>query len=137
MKKNLVKNYNDLSTPIQIIIGITVSCLIGTISSIILSILFSYVISRSPVISNFISLYFIISVVFGAFVCGFLSSKLLKFKGIISGLISAFSFILLILLIMLIASNGSLSPYVILLVLFVVLFSIVGGIVSANMKRRK
>ncbi len=137
MSKNNTKRRIELSEPIKSIVGIIISSLIGIAVSLILSIFFSYILSKSPEISSFISVYFIISVLFGAFVCGFLGSKLLQFKGLVSGMICSLLYLFITVFIMLFASNGKLSPFVAILLLFIVLFGIIGGITSANMKRRK
>lgn len=137
MDKKRTKKHMEFSAPIKNIIGILNSSLIGVLTSFLLSVFFSYILSKSPEISKFISLYFIISVLSGAFVCGFISSKLLNFKGIFSGLICSLPFAAVILSIMLFASSGQLSIITVVLLVFIVLLSVVGGIVSSNMKRRK
>lgn len=137
MGKNRTKKHVEFSAPIKNIIGIFISSLIGVLISFLLSVFFSYILSKSPEISNFISIYFIISVLSGAFTCGFASSKLLNFKGIFSGLICSLPFTAVTLSIMLFASSGQLSILTVVLLIFIVLLSVVGGIVSSNMKRRK
>ncbi len=137
MVKKRTKRHLELSAPIKSVLGMSVSCLIGILISILLSIFFSYILSKSPEISKFISLYFIISVLSGAFACGFTASKLLNFKGLISGLICSLPFSIVILSIMLLASSGNLSVYSIIILVFIVVLCVIGGIVSSNIKRRK
>ncbi len=137
MSKNNKKRRIELSGPIKTIVGISISCLIGIITSLLLSIFFSYILSKSPEISSFVSVYFVISVLLGVFISGFLGSKLLQFKGLISGLICSIPYSLTTIFIMLFASNGQLSPFVAILLIFIMIFGIIGGITSANMKRRK
>lgn len=137
MGKKIAKKHIELSAPIKTLLGILISCSIGVVVSLVLSVLFSYILSKSPEITKFISVYFIISVLSGAFVCGFSGSKLLSFKGIVSGFICSFPFSILIASVMLFASNGQLSVFSIILFIFIVVLCVIGGIVSANMKRRK
>lgn len=137
MGKNRTKRHIELSNPIKIILGITISCSIGVFISFLISVIFSYILSNSPEISRFISIYFIISVLLGAFACGFVGSKLLNFKGLFSGLICSFPFTLIIFSIMLFASNGVLSALSAILFVFIIVICVLGGIVSSNMKRRK
>lgn len=137
MGKKISKRHIELGTPIKTLLGIIIPCMIGILVSFILSIFFSYVLSKSPEISKFISIYFIISVLSGAFFCGFSASKLLNFKGLISGLICSFPFLSLVLFVMLLASDGKLSVFSIVFLVFVIVVSVIGGIVSSNMKRRK
>ena len=137
MLKKRNKRHTELSTPIKTVLGILISCSIGVFISIILSIFFSYILSKSPEISKFISIYFILSVLSGSFTCGFTASKLLNFKGLFSGLICSFPFSTVILSIMLFASNGTLSATSFIIICFIVLLCVIGGIVSSNMKRRK
>lgn len=137
MGKKIIKKRIELNTPIKTILNIIISSLIGAIVSLLLSIIFSYILSKSPEVSGFITIYLIISVLSGAFICGFIGNKLLYFRGIVSGLICSFPFLLIILCIMLIASDGMLSGLSVLLYLFIIFFSLFGGIISSNMKRRK
>ncbi len=137
MIKNKLKRHVELSFSTKTFIGIVSSCLIGTIFTILLSIFFSYILSKSPEISSFISAYFIISVLSGSFVCGFIGSKLMQFKGLLSGLICSVPFLSIMFFIMIFACDGKIMPHVIILFLFIILFSIIGGITSANIKRRK
>lgn len=137
MRKKLAKRYVESSMPVRVIMGIVLSCAIGFLVSFLLSVLFSYILSKSPEITNFISIYFIISVLSGSFVCGFIGSKVLYFKGIVSGLICSIFYSILVLSVMLFTSDGILSITIILLLIFIVLSSVVGGVTSANLKRRK
>lgn len=137
MGKKIIKKRIELNTPIKTILNIVISSLIGAVVSLLLSIIFSYILSKSPEVSGFITIYLIISVLSGAFICGFFGNKLLHFRGIVSGLICSFPFLLIILCIMLIASDGMLSGLSVLLYLFIIFFILLGGIVSSNMKRRK
>jgi putative membrane protein (TIGR04086 family) len=137
MGKKIIKKRFEANNSINIVLRILLSSLIGVSVSLLLSIIFSYILSKSPEINDFITIYFIISVLSGAFVCGFTGYMLLRFRGIVSGLICSFPYLLIILSIMLIASDGILSVISLLLYLFIVFFSLIGGIVSSNMKRRK
>ena len=137
MGKKTIKKRIELNTSIKTILNIIISSLIGAVVALLLSIIFSYILSKSPEVSGFISIYLIISVLSGAFICGFIGNKLLLFRGIVSGLICSFPYLLIILCIMLIASDGMLSGLSVLLYLFIIFFSLSGGIVSSNMKRRK
>ncbi len=137
MGKTIIKKRIELNATIKTILGIIISSIIGVTVSLLLSVIFSYILSKSPEVSKFIGLYFVISVLSGAFVCGFTGNKLLNFRGIVSGLICSLPFSIFILLIMLVTSNGILSGISVLLFVFIIVFSLFGGIVSSNMKRRK
>ena len=137
MNKKRAKRHMELSAPIKTVLGILFPCLIGVFISILLSIFFSYILSKSPEISKSISLYFIISVLSGAFTCGFTASKLLNCKGLFSGLICSLPFSFVILSIMLLASDGNLSASSLIIICLIILLCVFGGIVSSNMKRRK
>lgn len=137
MRKKISKKQKEISLPIKSIIGLSVSCLVGAVITIFFSFLFSYILSKSPEITKLSSVYFIVSILIGGLVCGFISTKLLSFKGLISGLLSSVPLIIIIFTIMLFFSNGRLNNFSV-IVLFVVLISTtIGGIVSANTKRRK
>ena len=137
MRKKLAKRYVESSMPVRVIMGIVLSCAIGFFVSFLLSVLFSYILSKSPEITNFIGIYFIISVLSGSFVSGFIGSKVLYFKGIVSGLICSVFYSILVLSVMLFTSDGNLSITFILLFIFIVFSSVIGGVTSANLKRRK
>lgn len=137
MLKKINKKYSELSMSVKTFIGIIISALFGFAVSVLLSLLFSYILSNSPEVSSFINIYFIISILFGAFICGFTGNKLLSFNGLLSGLMCSVLYLTIIISLMLIFSDGNIMAYSLVFFIFCVFVSIIGGIVSANMKRRK
>ncbi len=137
MRKKISKKQKEISLPIKSILGLSVSCLIGAIITIIFSFLFSYILSKSPEISKISSLYFIVSILIGGLVCGFISTKLLSFKGLISGLLSSVPLTIIIFTIMLLFSNGRLNNFSVIVLFTILISTTIGGIISANTKRRK
>ena len=137
MLKKINKKYSELNVYVKNIIGIFISSLSGFCLSIVLSLIFSYILSKSYVIPDYIILFFIISVLIGAFLNGYIGNKLLKYNGLFSGLICSVLYTGLIILLMIFLSDLNLSVNSIILFIFVILFSVTGGIVSANIKRRK
>ncbi len=137
MRKKIVKKQNEIKFPIQSILGFIIPCFIGLITTIVFSLIFSAILSKSSEISNIYILYFVISIVLGGLFCGFISSKILNFKGLFSGLISSVPLSLFIYVTMLFFSNGKLSSYSFIVLPLILLSSTVGGIISANTKRRK
>ncbi len=137
MRKKIFKNQREISFPVKTALGLIISSVIGIIVSLIVSLIFSYIISKSPIISKLSIIYFLGSIIIGSLVCGFLSNKMLSFKGLISGLISGIPLSTLIFLLMLSFSNGRLNTYSISVLVLILLSSTIGGIISANTKRRK
>ncbi|MBQ8765626.1 MAG: TIGR04086 family membrane protein [Clostridia bacterium] len=137
MLKKINKKYSELSISTKTFIGILISALLGFTVSVLLSLLFSYILSNSPEVSSFINIYFIISILFGSFTCGFTGNKLLSFNGLLSGLTCSILYLVIIISFMLIFSDGNITLYSLVLFIFSIFVSVIGGIVSANMKRRK
>ncbi len=137
MHKKTTKRKNDISVVTKNIIGIGMSSLIGLIIVIILTLFVSAIISKAAVMSNTLSAYFIGCVMIGGIIAGFIASKMCGFKGIISGVVSSIPYGFGITVLMLIFSHGRLSPKTIILYIGILVCTAVGGIISANTKRRK
>lgn len=137
MRKKAIKRKNDMPIMAKNIVGICISSLIGLILVIILTLFVSAIISKSAVMSNTLSAYFLGCVMIGAIIVGFIASKMCKLKGVVSGLISSIPYGFGITVLMLIFSHGQLSSKTILLYIVILVCSVIGGIVSANTKRRK
>ncbi len=137
MRKKIVKKQNEIKLPIQNILGFIIPCLVGVVATVLSSFIFSAILSKSSEISNIYIFYFIISIILGGLFCGFISSKILNFKGLFSGLISGTPLSLIVFIIMLFFSNGRLNGYSIFVLVIILLSSTIGGIISANTKRRK
>ncbi len=137
MRKKIFKKQNEISFPVKVILGFIIPCLIGTLTTVIISFIFSFILSKSSEITTLSVFYFIISVAIGSLLCGFISTKMLTFKGLISGLVSGIPLSLFIFVIMLYFSNGKLSELSIIILAVILLSSTIGGIISANTKRRK
>ena len=137
MHKKLSKRKNEISLPVKNIVSVFLSTLLGTISSLLVSIFFSYVLSKSAEISDYYYIYIIFSFIIGSFTCGFSGSSMLPFKGLVSGLICCVPYTILMYIFMFIFSDGKLSLYSFLLVFVIIVSSVIGGITNANIKRRK
>lgn len=137
MRKKISKRKKELPVSTKNIIGILISSGIGFISIIILTFIASLILTKSSVLTNSIAIYFIGSVTIGALITGFIASKKCEFKGIISGIVASIPLIFFITVIMLIFSEGRLIPETAILYVGIIVFSAIGGIISANTKRRK
>ena len=137
MRKKSFKKFNELPMSVKNIIYIFISCFIGVLIALILSYIFSFILSHSQNLSKFTGIYFITSVIIGGFFCGFIGTKLLNFKGLISGLITSFPYSSIIFLLMMLLSRKMLNWYSIIFILGIIIITTIGGIISANTKRRK
>ena len=137
MRKKAIKRKNDMPIMAKNIVGICISSLIGLILVIILTLFMSAIISKSAVMSNTLPAYFLGCVMIGAIIVGFIASKMCKLKGFVSGFISSIPYGFGITVLMLIFSHGQLSSKTILLYIVIIVCSVIGGIISANTKRRK
>ena len=137
MRKKITRRKQEMPLTTHNLISILLSGFIGFAITVILTGVISVFLKNSSVVSGTMGAYFIACVMIGALVCGFIASKKCSFKGIISGLISAIPLIFLISIMMLVFSNGRLDPKSIILFVGIVICSALGGILSANTKRRK
>ena len=137
MRKNTSRRKIELTFPVKNLIGLLVSSLIGTTTTLVATLIFSYLISNSETISSYSFIYLIFSVIIGGFLCGFIGSSILPFKGLVSGLMCSAPYTIIIYILLFIFSQGNLSAYSFLLVLLIMVSSIIGGITKANTKRRK
>ena len=139
MQKRINKRKNEVKPSIKIIINFIKSSLIGVLFCLFLTFVFSIILANRPTLNSdmILLVYFVVSVLIGAIVNGFISSLSGLFKGIISGLISSVLYIIIILIFMLIASGNSINSYCLLLILGIIIFSTIGGIIGANLKRKR
>ena len=139
MQKRVNRRKKELKPTIKILINFIKSSLIGTFVTLLLSFIFSVILSNRPMLNSqhILLVYFVVSVLIGALINGIISSLSGLFKGIISGLISSILYIIIILIFMLIASSNGLNLYCLFLICGIIIFSIVGGIIGANLKRKR
>ncbi len=137
MRKKNNKPQKALSLSYKTILGLLFSTVIGFIATIIISLIFSFILSKSPEITGLSSIYFIVSIIVGGLICGFISTKILSLKGIFSGLISSVPLSVFVYSLMFFISNGKLNIYSFIIVFLILLSTTIGGIISANTKRRK
>lgn len=137
MRKKIAKRKKELPVSTKNIIGIPLASAVGFISIIILTLISSIILTKSTALTNSTAIYFIGSVSIGSLITGFIASKKCEFKGLISGIVASLPLMFFITVVMLIFSNGRLIFETIVLLIGVVLFSAIGGIISANTKRRK
>ena len=137
MSKKTTNHNINVSYPLRIIIGLLLSSVIGILFTLLVSVLFSYLLSNSEMISGYSVIYLIFSIIIGGFICGYIGTLYLPFRGIVSGLFSSVLYTIIIFLLLFIFSKGNLSPYSLLLIFITILSSSIGGITNVNRKRRK
>ena len=137
MHKKIAKRKKETPISTKNIKGIMISNVIGIITIILLTIVGSFILTKSSTLVNSSAIYFIGSIAIGALITGFVASKKCEFKGVVSGIISSLILIFLLTIIMLVFSNGRLISQVAILYIEIVVFSTIGGIIGANTKRRK
>ena len=131
-------NHNiKLSYPLKITIGLLISLFVGILTTILVSVLFSFLLLNSEMITGYSIIYLIFSIIIGSFICGYIGSLYLSFKGIVSGLICSVLYTITVFILLFIFSDGNLSSYSFLLILITILSSAIGGITNVNIKRRK
>ncbi len=136
-KKQNKHSKNNMDENQKRITGLCSASFIGMAITVILTLFLSYILSKSPSISNSVNVFFIASILIGVFVCGFTASRLTRLKGIICGAASSVIYLLIITVIMLFVNNGRLAPTTLFMYLGALLLGIVGGILGANLKRKK
>ena len=137
MHKKIAKRKKEMSVSTKNIMGILLASCVGFIAIIILTLVASLILSKSSALTNSTTIYFIGSVSIGSLVTGFIASKKCEFKGLISGIIASLPLMFFVTIIMLIFSYGRLTPETAILFVGIIIFSAIGGIISANTKRRK
>lgn len=137
MRKKLSKKKKEMPLVTQNIIGILLSCFIGLVMTVIFTGLLSIALTKSSVITDTVGAYFIGCVMLGAVIAGFIASKRCTFKGILSGFVSSILYSLFVTVVMLFFSNGQINSKTVFLYAGIILCSVIGGILSANTKRRK
>lgn len=137
MQKKLNRRKSEMPLATKNIVGVIIAGVIGALITILLTVILSLILSKAEFLTESIKAILILTVLSGAVISGFIASKKCSFKGLISGLIAAVPFLFVINTIMLIFSNGRLKSSVVLLYLGAFICSLIGGIVSANTKRRK
>lgn len=118
-------------------VGITLSAVISIIILVLLTALVSLILLKSETVSESYIMYFFFCSAVASFIGGFISSKRTTFKGIFSGLIASVAYNFLLTIILLFVSIGQIRADVGFLYLLSTVFFVLGGIVSANTKRRK
>ena len=137
MRKKLTKRKNDMPVRTKNLYGVLVSAVVGFASTILLTLLVSLFLIKSSVLSNTVSIYFVCCVIFGAFITGFMASKMCEFKGVVSGIFASLLYALFVTVLMLFFSHGQLETTTGFLYLGILISSAIAGILSANTKRRK
>lgn len=137
MRKKIAKRKKELPLSTKNIIGILLASSIGFISIFFLTLIVSLILANSSGATDSAAIYFIGSVTVGALITGFIASKKCGFKGLVSGVIASLPLIFFIAIVMLIFSHGRLTPETAILFVGIIVFSAIGGIISANTKRRK
>lgn len=137
MRKNNKPKTKSGSTIAKNIVGITVSSVTSIVILIVLSAIISLILLKSESIDNSYIMYFFACAAVSSFIGGFISSKFCTLKGIFSGLISSLVYNLILTIILLFVSDGQIKAITGILYALTTAFFVLGGIVSANTKRRK
>ena len=136
LKKKIAKRKISFSIPISNLLGLLFSSGIGIITMVLSSLLVSYIFSKSANFPSYTGVYFCGCVGCGSLISGFLSAKKCNFKGFISGFICSFITLLFTTIIMLFFTHGKLNENTLILFLIIIICSTIGGIISANTKKR-
>lgn len=137
MRKKITRRKQEMPLTTKNITGVLISSALGIAIIVVLTLLISLILTKSSVISDSVGVYFIGCVMIGAIFTGFFVSKKCSFKGLVSGVIASVPLSLGVTVIMLIFSQGQLSSKTAILYLGMIVCSTIGGIFSANTKRRK
>ena len=116
----------------KLIKQLLLSSFFGVILFLILSCLFSIIIMKNSAFSDKTFIFSLITLIVSSLLCGFLSAKRNKIKGVISGSISGFVMCAVIYLITAVVSGFSFSYKAIIILPAVIISSIVGAILKKN-----
>ena len=116
----------------KLIKQLLLSSLFGAILFLVLSCLFSIIIMKNSAFSDKTFIFSLITLIVSSLICGFLSAKRNKLKGVISGSISGLVMCAVIYLITAIGSGFSFSYKAIIILPAVIISSIVGAILKKN-----
>lgn len=116
----------------KLIKQLLLSSFFGVILFLILSCLFSIIIMKNSAFSDKTFIFSLITLIVSSLLCGFLSAKRNKVKGVISGSISGFVMCAVIYLITAVASGFSFSYKAIIILPAVIISSIIGAILKKN-----
>lgn len=116
----------------KLIKQLLLSSFFGVILFLILSCLFSIVIMKNSAFSDKTFIFSLITLIVSSLLCGFLSAKRNKLKGVISGSISGLVMCAVIYLITAIVSGFSFSYKAIIILPAVVISSVIGAILKKN-----
>lgn len=116
----------------KLIKQLLLSSFFGVILFLILSCLFSIIIMKNSAFSDKTFILSLITLIVSSLLCGFLSAKRNKLKGVISGSISGFVMCAVIYLITAVASGFSFSYKAIIILPAVIISSIIGAILKKN-----
>jgi len=116
----------------KLIKQLLLSSFFGVILFLILSCLFSIIIMKNSAFSDKTFILSLITLIVSSLLCGFLSAKRNKLKGVISGSLSGFVMCAVIYLITAIVSGFSFSYKAIIILPAVIISSIIGAILKKN-----
>ncbi len=116
----------------KIIKQLLLSSFFGVILFLVLSCLFSVIIMKNSAFSDKTLIFSLSALIVSSLLCGFLSAKKNKIKGVISGSISGFVMCAVIYLITAAASGFSFSYKAIIILPAVIISSIIGAILKKN-----
>lgn len=116
----------------KIIKQLLLSSFFGVILFLVLSCLFSIVIMKNSAFSDKTFVFSLAALVVSSLLCGFLSAKSNKLKGVISGSTSGFLMCTVIYLITAAASGFSFSYKAIIILPAVIISSVIGAILKKN-----
>lgn len=128
------KEYPEI---LQNVVWITISSIIAIIVTFILSFFFSLILNKSVTLPENPNFYLTGIALIGALINGVISTFKCKLKGVVSGVVTSIPFALFITIVLLSFSKGHIESKTGILYLLIFIVSAIGGILGANIKRRK
>lgn len=135
MRKKLAKRKKEPEAPVKNASGILIANIAALITAILLSLLCSALLLKSPTLSSNLSIYLVACIGIGALLNGFIAAKKCSLKGIVSGLASSVPYTFSVTVIMLFFTKGQLVSKTLIVDLTAVICSVLGGIFGANTRR--
>ena len=137
MSKNKKLQKNNHNIYLHNLFVILTYSIIGILIANIMLIIVSYVISKLPLINISLKVIFVFVEALCGFICSIFIQRKIKIRGIFVGLIASimYTFFIFALIFLCVRSKISFSSAIIIPIN--ILFCISGGILGANIKRRK
>ena len=106
----------------------------GLIAAFLLVCLLAFYITKKDVSIAKLPYYYTACCGIGCFICSFITSRKLKFRGILSGLICALIYSAVLLLITFILSGFAFSVHYAVIIIINIITGLIGGVISKNLR---